>query len=521
MVRSRRLDDKEIQLKNQSRAFFQISGAGHEAVLVAAGLTLKPGYDWFHRLLSRSRAVPAARRDAARDAARVGRRGGRSEQRRTPDAVALGAQARSTSCRDRAPPPPRCCMPSAAAEAGVIYERVEAIPIANRDSRATRSSTRRSAKARPARASSGSRSTPPAPAPAGPLSSSKTTATRFRCPVEVQTPGGDVSRLLTSFPGLHVASVDGTDFFASLRVMREAVAYVRARKGPAVVHARVIRPYSHSLSDDEKLYKTPQEREAEARRDPITRFAEFLRHNGLATAAEIEAINGEVAARSRRSRDRSLESAPARPGTRRPSSSSRRTWIQPPMPFSTAAEPEGKPDTMVAAINRTLKDEMAHDPRIVVFGEDVADASRREALKLVARQGRRLQGHARAAARVRRRPRVQRADCRSQHHRPGGRHGDSRAEAGRRDPVLRLHLAGDDAAAQRDGDAALPERQPLVVPDGRPRPDRRLPSRRRAISQPVRRKHLRALPGHPHRVSRRTPPTPPACCARPSGATIR
>ena len=96
-------------------------------------------------------------------------------------------------------------------------------------------------------------------------------------PVEVQTPGGDISRLVRSFPGLHVDSIDGTDFFASLRTMREATAYVRARKGPAFVHAHVIRPYSHSLSDDEKLYKPPAEREAEARRDPITRFTEFLK----------------------------------------------------------------------------------------------------------------------------------------------------------------------------------------------------------------------------------------------------
>src|SRR5262249_59701174 len=107
--------------------------------------------------------------------------------------------------------------------------------------------------------------------------------------VEVQTPGGDISKLVRSFPGLHVASIDGTDFFASLAAMREATDYVRARKGPAFVHARVIRPYSHSLSDDEKLYKPQAEREAEARRDPIARFKQFLRTTGAATADELKA----------------------------------------------------------------------------------------------------------------------------------------------------------------------------------------------------------------------------------------
>jgi 2-oxoisovalerate dehydrogenase E1 component len=205
-------------------------------------------------------------------------------------------------------------------------------------------------------------------------------------PVEVQTPGGDISRLVRTFPGLHVDSIDGTDFFASLRALREAVAYARARTGPAFVHARVTRPYSHSLSDDEKLYKPPAEREAEARRDPLRRFAEFLKERQLATDADLAAIAGEL--------DREVDDAAIKAlAAPKPPKSTAEDWLYSPdvdptsAAFDTPAHPEGKPDTMVAAINRTLKDEMARNPRIVVFGEDVADASKKEALPLVSGKG--------------------------------------------------------------------------------------------------------------------------------------
>jgi 2-oxoisovalerate dehydrogenase E1 component len=195
-------------------------------------------------------------------------------------------------------------------------------------------------------------------------------------PVEVQTPGGDISRLVRSFPGLHVDSIDGTDFFASLRAMRDATAYVRAGHGPAFVHARVVRPYSHSLSDDEKLYKPPHEREAEARRDPIARFAGFLKDNGLATDDDLAATLADV--------DREINEATAKAlAAKRPAKNTAEQWVYSPTvdptssAFDTPAQAEGKADTMVAAINHTLRDEMARDPRIVVFGEDVADVSRK------------------------------------------------------------------------------------------------------------------------------------------------
>ncbi len=205
-------------------------------------------------------------------------------------------------------------------------------------------------------------------------------------PVEVQTAGGDISKLVSSFPGLFVQSIDGTDFVGSYKAMADAVAYTRARKGPAFVHARVVRPYSHSLSDDERLYKTADERAEEAGRDPIVRMADFLKREGLATEAELEALVHEAEQEVNDASDRAVKAEKPRPDTATlyvyspdvdPSSDA----------FSTPAAPEGKPDTMVSAINRTLKDEMARDSRIVVFGEDVADCSRETALETVSGKG--------------------------------------------------------------------------------------------------------------------------------------
>jgi 2-oxoisovalerate dehydrogenase E1 component len=385
MLLSRKLDDKEILLKRQNEIYFQISGAGHEAVLVAAGLSLRPGYDWFFPYY-RDRALCLRLGLTPLDMllSAVGSKDDPSSAGR--QMPSHWGMPRLNIVSGSSPTGTQVLHAVGAAEAGGIYRRVPQIP--DRDGRAHDDEVTYVSLGDGA-TSEGEfwealNATCIKQLPVVFLVEDNGYA--ISVPVEAQTAGGDISRLVRSFPGLHVDSIDGTDFFASLDAMREAVAYVRARKGPAFVHARVIRPYSHSLSDDEKLYKTPAERQAEARRDPIARFASFLGENGLATADELAAMTADV--------EREINEAAAKAlAAPKPPKNSAEVWlfspdVDPASPaFDTAPHPEGKPDTMVAAINHTLKDEMARNPRIVIFGEDVADASRHDALPIVPGKG--------------------------------------------------------------------------------------------------------------------------------------
>jgi 2-oxoisovalerate dehydrogenase E1 component len=385
MVLSRRIDDKEIQLKNQSLIFFQISGAGHEAILVAAGMTLKPGHDWFYpyyrdRALCLTLGVTPYEMFLAGVGAKDDPSSGGRQMPSHWGHKGLNIVSQSS------PTGTQCLQAIGAAEAGLLFNKITAIE-------------RRAEIFQPDEVvylSVGEGATSE-----GEFWESLNTACLDRLPlvcvvedngyaisvpVEVQTAGGDISKLVSSFPGLFVQSIDGTDFFASYRAMADAVAYARARKGPSLVHAKVIRPYSHSLSDDEKLYKTAEERVSEAKRDPIVRLAAFLKTEGLATEAELETIAREVDTEVNAAAEEAKKAD-------KPSPDSATLFVYSPDvdpssdSFDTPPTTGGKPDTMVAAINRTLKDEMARNPRIVVFGEDVADCSRESALEHVPGKG--------------------------------------------------------------------------------------------------------------------------------------
>ena len=385
MLTSRRIDDKEIQLKNQSLIFFQISGAGHEAIMTATGMQMKPAHDWFYPYY-RDRALCLAIGmtplemflsgvGAAADPNSAGRQ---MPSHWGHKALNLVSQSSPTGTQ--------CLQAVGCAEAGRLYERLTDIP--GRESRFEKDEVVYVSLG-DGTVSEGEFWESLNAACVGKLPvlfMIEDNGYAISVPVEVQTPGGDMSKLVESFPGLNVLRCDGTDFLDSYRTAAKALAWCRARKGPALIHAKVVRPYSHSLSDDEKLYKTPAERASEAKRDPITKFAAWLKAEGLVTDKELAEIAKSVDAEVTEAADLAIKSP-------KPARDTAGLFVYSPdvdptgADFDSPAVLEGKPDTMVAAINRTMKDEMARNPAIVMFGEDVADATHEANLSEVQGKG--------------------------------------------------------------------------------------------------------------------------------------
>ncbi|MFM8300953.1 MAG: thiamine pyrophosphate-dependent enzyme [Gemmatimonadota bacterium] len=383
MLLSRRVDDKEIQLKRQNKIFFQISGAGHEAVLVAAGMVFKPGHDWFYtyyrdRALCLQLGMTAAEMlYSAVGAAIDPNSGGRQMP-------SHWGHKKTNIVSASSPTGTQFLQAVGSAEAVV---RAKALGIADgfKSDEVVFVST-----------GDGTTSE-------GEFWESLNTAANLKLPVvylvedngyaisvpvEVNTAGGSISKLVSGFPNFFIQEVDGCDLLASYEVLQKAVAYARERKGPALVHAKVIRPYSHSLSDDEVMYRPDAERDADAARDPTTQFPKWLVDEGHATAAEIEAIQASVDAEVLAATDDALTQPQPAPETATfavyspdvdPTSEQ----------FDTEDDPQfsGEPTTMVDLLNACMKDEMRRDGRIVVFGEDVADVSREEYLGKVKGKG--------------------------------------------------------------------------------------------------------------------------------------
>ena len=371
---SRRLDDREILLKRQNRIYFQISGAGHEAVQAAAGMVFRAGHDWFYpyyrdRALSLMLGVTMDDMllqavGAASDTASGGRQ--MPSHWSSPSLhIVTGSSPTGTQflqgvgCAQAG----RLLDPNSdevtlitsgegATSEGEFWEAMNAaclerLPV---------------------------------------VFLIEDNGFAISVPVEKQTPGGNIANLLSGFPHLARFEVDGTDFVASYGALREAEAWARCGRGPALVLAHVTRPYSHSLSDDEKLYKTKAERLAEDARDPVFRFPEWLVEQGILDRHRLQLIVHETDQEIQEAVERALNADPPRPGSALEFLYSDQVD---PCGEQFEAEPrfEGDPRTMVDQVNLTLHEEMRRDPKVIVFGEDVADCSREASLREVKGKG--------------------------------------------------------------------------------------------------------------------------------------
>ena len=372
MLSSRLIDDREILMKRQNRIYFQVSAAGHEAAQTAAGMALVAGHDWFYPYY-RDRALCLALGVTAEEmflqgvgAARDTASGGRQMPSHWSDAAkhivtnssptgtqflqAIGcAHASKLLGRDEVT---LVCTGDGATSEGEFWESIN---IATLDKLPV-------------------------------LYLVEDNGWAISVPVEKQTPGGSISKLLEGFPNLLRLEVDGCDFVATYEAMQAATAWVRQGNGPAMVHASVTRPYSHSLSDDDRLYKSMAEREDENRRDPLPRMADYLVAQGIATREDLDRLSAELFAEFDAISQRVQDEPP-------PSVSGilQHLYSETVDPTSAAFDTEpafvGEPRTMVDEINLTLHEEMRRNERVLMFGEDVADCSREENLPAVKGKG--------------------------------------------------------------------------------------------------------------------------------------
>ncbi len=374
MYTARRIDDREILLKRQNRIFFQISGAGHEAVQVAAGMVLRPRHDWFYpyyrdRALSLALGITAEEMllgsvGAAEDPASGGRQMPShwsspelhivtgSSPTGTQFVQSVGCANASRYLNPASDEITLVCTGDGATSEGEFWESLN---VACLDQLSM-------------------------------LFLVEDNGYAISVPVERQTAGGNIARLVSGFPGLLILECDGTDFIESYKTVAQAADYIRRERKPALVRASVTRPYSHSLSDDERLYKTKAERDAEAARDPIVRFPEWLVAEGLLDRHALQLVVHEVDMEIQHATDRVLKAPPPAKGSALVHLYSDKCD---PASDEFEAEPrfEGEPRTMVDEINLTLHEEMRRDGRVLVFGEDVADCSREENLREVKGKG--------------------------------------------------------------------------------------------------------------------------------------
>ena len=361
---SRAIDDREISMQKQSRVFFQISGAGHEAIGLALARHLRPGSDWFfpyyrdQALVLGLGVTPTEILLQAVGSADDPSSGGRQMP-------SHWGSKRLNIVSQSSPTGSQCIPAVGCAEAGRYIVRRPQLGLAAEGDELTYVSLGEGACSE------------------GEFWESLNTACNLHLPVlyvvpdngfAISVPTTDqqpapVADLVRGFRGLEIHRLDGTDYFAVRKKARTIIERVRAGVGPALIHADVVRPYSHSAADTQSKYRSASELAEEATRDPIDRLEHELVEGGVLTPDEAAAVRAEA-------KEAVAKAAAEAIAARRPDPEriTEQVWVLPPAAEPPATYEGGDVVPLGEAIKRTLHEVMEADERIRVFGEDVADA---------------------------------------------------------------------------------------------------------------------------------------------------
>lgn len=357
MLLARRLDEKELALLKQGKAFFHIGGSGHEAIQVACAMNLKPGYDWaypYYRGLGFAIGLGFTAEEIML-----------AQLNRAEDVMTGGRQMPGHYGKNS------LNVPTQSSPTGTQF--LQAV--------GTAMGCVRDGKNQVVYVSSGEGATSE-----GEFSEALNWASREKLPVIFciednhyaisvpewqQTAGGSVYEIVKGYPNLQRYKVDGTDFIASFAVASEAVARARNGSGPSVIVADVVRLLSHSSSDDDRKYRPKDEIEKDHARDPLLVMENVLIEEKILTHSEIESIQKDV----KKKVDEAADWAESRPT---PEVSTVFSHVYAPKETYSGWEfeksiPAGKPVVMVDAVNHALHEEMLRNPRAIIYGEDVED----------------------------------------------------------------------------------------------------------------------------------------------------
>ncbi len=356
MYLARSIDEKSMILLKQGKILFHISGPGHEACQIAAAMALKPGHDWaypYYRDLAFALQYGSTPYEIFLES--MHRLGGPSSNgRQMPShfgnkALRIPAQSSPTGTQ---------FLQAVGTAMGAVKEGRDEVVYVSSGEGATSEGEFSEA------LNWSSRAKFPV------IFLVQNNGYAISVPVKDQIAGCSISALTSGYPNLRRFHVDGTDFAASYRAAHDAVEYTRAGNGPSLIEADVIRLFPHSSSDDPKKYMQEGEIEQNKRRDPLPKLEKLVLESGALSKKDLEDLKAEIKKEVEEAAERAeAQSSPT-------ADTAERNVFSPNIivPKENFVEPkhEGKNVVMVDAINHALHEEMKHNPKMLVYGEDVA-----------------------------------------------------------------------------------------------------------------------------------------------------